>query len=474
MLAAAALGCFVAAPCAAQGVPTPNTQAQAPTTREIEQPGRDVRDVIRAGEAAREARELPEIEGGAVTFEEVMRDPDNVDLNYRYAQTQIALGDVRGAAATLERILLIEPNLPRVRLLYAVVLFRLDNVDDAERELLAVRGLDMPASLRTEIDLYLDEIKKRRQRTRIKALASVGAQYDTNRNAGPSSGRLLFVGSEIPATGTAAARGDTSFNAIGRIDVSHDLGFQDRHMAIGAVTYYDSDQVRQDSLDLRALSGEAGLVLDFAPVSVTPLAIARHINLERQTYLQSEGLNLSSEYRFSSDLSFNAWGEFEYQRFYGIDDSPDAFNRTGWQYRLGGGVAYKLAPDSLLTFDLSHLDKRAKVDYYAYYTNEAVLSHTLLFPGGQFLLLSLSAAHEVYDGPDSAISTSTRADWRYRGRLTYGHPVADLFGIDEPSVWLRDLALTISLEAERVDSNILNYTYTNQRAGIALTKRFDF
>jgi len=267
----AALAALIAAALmSSAGLAQTGIQAQAPTTQEIERPERDVRTGIRAGEAGREARELPVIEGGAVTFDEVMRDPDNIDLNYRYAQTQIALGDVRGAAATLERILLIEPDLPRVRLLYAVVLFRLDNLDDAERELLAVRELDMPASLRTEIDLYLDEIGKRRQRTRIRALASVGAQYDTNRNSGPSSGRLFFVGSEIPATGTARHRGDASFNAIGRVDLSHDLGYQQRHKLVGSATYYDSDQVRQDSLDLRALTGEGGIALDLAPLRADP------------------------------------------------------------------------------------------------------------------------------------------------------------------------------------------------------------
>ena len=56
-------------------------------------------------------------------------------MNLRFARSQIARENIRGASATLERILLLEPGRPDVRLLYAVVLFRLDNTQDAEREL---------------------------------------------------------------------------------------------------------------------------------------------------------------------------------------------------------------------------------------------------------------------------------------------------------------------------------------------------
>ena len=80
--------------------------------------------------------------GEDVTFEQVLADPDNIDLNFRYAETQIRKGDVRGASATLERILLIEPDLPRVRLLYAIVQFRLENLAEAERELVRATKME--------------------------------------------------------------------------------------------------------------------------------------------------------------------------------------------------------------------------------------------------------------------------------------------------------------------------------------------
>jgi len=45
-----------------------------------------------------------------------LEDPDNIMLNFRYAQTQIKNNNLLGAAGTLERILLVNPNLSKVRL----------------------------------------------------------------------------------------------------------------------------------------------------------------------------------------------------------------------------------------------------------------------------------------------------------------------------------------------------------------------
>ena len=97
-----------------------------------------------------------------ITFAQILADPDNIDLNFQYAKNQAAEGDLRGASGTLERILLINPDLPQVRLIYAIVLFRLDNINEAEREFRAVTGSNLSPNLRAEIAGYLKRIEQRR------------------------------------------------------------------------------------------------------------------------------------------------------------------------------------------------------------------------------------------------------------------------------------------------------------------------
>ncbi len=140
--------------------------------------------------------------GGDVAYTDVLRDPDNIDLNFRFAQTQIRQGNIRGASATLERILLLDPTRPDVRLLYAVVLFRLDNLTDAERELRAVRDLPMKPELRSEVDSLLDQIDQRRRRLRAELLVNMGIQYDWNGNSAQYSNTRLFSDTPVSLSRT--------------------------------------------------------------------------------------------------------------------------------------------------------------------------------------------------------------------------------------------------------------------------------
>ena len=104
---------------------------------------RGMKQIAKTAETSKEKAVAAKFQTG-VTYEDVLKDPNNIALNVRYAQDQIARGEVLGAAATLERILLMNPKLPDVRLLYAVVLYRLDSLDEAQRELDTLRNVTLP------------------------------------------------------------------------------------------------------------------------------------------------------------------------------------------------------------------------------------------------------------------------------------------------------------------------------------------
>ena len=101
-------------------------------------------------------------ESRRVDFADVLANPDDIQLNFLWAQTQMADGRLTGAAATLERILLIQPELQRVRLMYALVLFRLGSLQEAESEFRLLRSQQRSAAMRKEIDAYLKKTRKKR------------------------------------------------------------------------------------------------------------------------------------------------------------------------------------------------------------------------------------------------------------------------------------------------------------------------
>jgi hypothetical protein len=450
-------------------------QSQLPT--DVTDPARQA--TRRAGEIEAISREAedqrllrPERE---VTYDDVLANPDNIDLNFAYAQVQIARGDLRSAAATLERMLLIEPDLPRVRLLYAIVLYRLDNLDEAERELQAVRLLEMPPSLRAELDRYLEQLRLRRQRTRYTLTASLNFQYDWNRNSAPASNQRLI--SDLPGnvTGHDLRKQDQSLNGLTRFDVSHDLGYQSRHKLNGALMYYRGEQIHLSELDLAVASGEFGGVYDANPVSIIPNFYSRRINLANQTYGHSEGVNLRAEHQLTGETQLYTFGEAEYQKYRGISTAQTAPERTGSQFTVGLGVNHVLDPTMRIGFEVTRIRKNAARNYNAYDGEAASLSHTWLFDGGLFLLSTLSGEIDHYDERDSLVSELNRRDRIARARTTLGIPVATLIDDEDGELpFLKNLTLSLSAEATRQVSNLTNFTYNNRRASIGLSKRWEF
>jgi len=90
-----------------------------------------------------------------------------VNLNFQFAKQQVAQNDLLGAASTLERILLVNPDLYQVRLFYAVVLYRLDNVTEAERELDGLAAIKLPASVQAEVQDFKKKLQKQKRRTHL-------------------------------------------------------------------------------------------------------------------------------------------------------------------------------------------------------------------------------------------------------------------------------------------------------------------
>ena len=49
-------------------------------------------------------------------FQQMLKQPANLDVLFKFATLASQTGDLEGAVSALERMLLIDPNLPRVRL----------------------------------------------------------------------------------------------------------------------------------------------------------------------------------------------------------------------------------------------------------------------------------------------------------------------------------------------------------------------
>jgi len=428
-----------------------------------------------AQKAARESKVKSETEPQKrVTFEDVLADPGNINLNVLYAQSQAASNDLLGAATTLERILIINPNLQDVRLFYAIVLFRLDNLTEASRELEVLAALKLEKPVEEEVKAYQKQIRLRGRKTRFGVRQTFGFEIDDNRNAASSSKFRLLAETPVGNTGTSRREDDTSFLNITRFDVVRDLGFQAGHEVFASFTYFLQEQTEVDSLDLQSIQHEYGATLKTSWFHFTPKFYANHIHLSRESFLRTQGLDFQIDRQLTSRLDIAGSFDLERQEYLPITENAAGRERKGRQISYDLDANYLLKPTMRVSAGMGYANKDAKAEYNGYERLILNWAHTWLLGRGQFLINAMAVNFDYYDEPDTAIAGRYRKDKALRYRVTYGAPLEFLqIGKILPQPF-RDITWTFSYEFFRSVSTITNFTYRNHKYQMLLTKQFEF
>ncbi len=422
----------------------------------------------RAAEAAEKLRAEP----AEVGYEEVLQHPDDVELNYRFANAQVRRGDLKGASATLERILLLAPELAKVRLFQAIVLYRLDDLDGAARELERVAEGITDEELLATVHEYQRRIRRRQRRTRGLFTLSAGAGWDSNRNSAPRSGTLLVRDIRFRLGDGATEKDDASYTGIGELAVERDVGSQEQHTLFARVGTY---QVEQDDLhrfDLRSGSAELGLRYRTQPVDWTFRLLGNLVDLSSEKFVRTLAGEARGERRLSPQMRGRAIFRFESLDYDGISDSPRAYLRTGLETTVGGELDFVHSPSHFSLLSLGLRNRSAKKRYYSYYGPLVGVQHTWLPGGGQFVVGTVTFDWNRYKDAQTFLSTKIRRESLVRSRLLYGAPLSFLSaGLLRGPVG--ESVLSLSAEYLWVSSNLPNFTYDNVKLGFLLTRHWE-
>jgi hypothetical protein len=410
---------------------------------------------------------------GDVTYDQVLENPDDIMLSYRFALKQIEDGDLLGASATLDRLTLLAPQEPNIRALRAIVLYRLGNLREAKNEFEDLLKLDIDPQLRTNIERYAEAIDQKSQDTRVSLLLSLGYQFDSNRAGGNKVDRVRTVVGNFELNNAAPTEDDQSIQALARLSVEHDLPGQDRHMLFGNVTLYDGDQIELDEFDTQTVGAQAGIRLEIGELFVTPNINYNHLWLGEESYVDIFQAEVRYDWRLNDPINlFGAFSGADYD-YHGTPDYPEADIQSGLDIAAKVGVDWYLGADHKLTFAYTHRRFDAEVDFESFDGDRLNIDHIWLISHGIFLATNASVEWDRYDALDPLFIGDDREDVIYRGRLTLGVPVATMIG-EEQTGFLEGLLLTTYGEYYNQDSNNELYDFENIRAGAAVSKRFQF
>ena len=96
----------------------------------------------------------------AALFHEMLRNPANLDATFAYAEAAAKLGDNEAAVSAFERMLLFNPNLPRVDLELGTLYFRMGSFEIARSYFAKAAAANPSPEVRARIDEYLAEIAR--------------------------------------------------------------------------------------------------------------------------------------------------------------------------------------------------------------------------------------------------------------------------------------------------------------------------
>jgi outer membrane protein len=139
----------------------------------------------------------------------VAHDPGDVETNFLLAETDLYDNRLDAAIARFRKILAAHPELVRVRLDYALALFKANQDDNAEYNFYLALDANLPEAVRANVMAYLHAIRARR-RFDYSVAASIAP--DTNLNAGTGQTQITLFG--LPFTPSQTLRRRSGVGAV--------------------------------------------------------------------------------------------------------------------------------------------------------------------------------------------------------------------------------------------------------------------
>jgi len=428
-------------------------------------------------------------------FQEVLKQPDNLDLLFRFAGLAVQLGNYESAISSYERMLLLNPNLSRVKLELGALYFRLGSMQAARRYFDdAADDPGVPPVVLSRVESFLKRIDEQSARSVWFGSAALLARYQSNANAGPDDNIVRALGvdsvldNEFQARADGAIYGYVSLRNSYRIDIGSDaptLGFDDgRSLSLDNEVFwqtdlqaYYSEQFVVTDVNVGLLSLESGPEFEFlagnfgdTSIFVQPVFVSDYALLGTETYYWTVGGGVNVTVEITPETSLFGSYRLRYRDFQGTSDSPNLDELTGIENAFLVEARHYLAPNFRIAGGIfAELDDGEE----AFQSNQELG----LFTGFDWLFedpvqiawtqrpwqtsFRAEGRFTGYAAPDPSVDPDvTRRETEYRLTATQVIPVTD------------DISLIGQIDWQDQNSNLPNFAFTNLTVAGGVSLRF--
>lgn len=417
-------------------------------------------------------------------FQQMQQDPANLDVILAYAEVSARLGDNEAAVSALQRLLLFNPDLPRVNLELGALYFRMGSFGMARAYLEKAAAANPPPEVKERIDRYLARIVYEDAPAHLTGSLMLGAQYQSDANVAPASALINSPVGPLLLNSEFVKKSDENLFLAGSVLYSQDLGSASRDTFEVTGTGFLQHYFRVQRLALDFGEVTAGPRFQFPDpglpgvqsASLKPYAILNEVGLGQNQYFYTYGGGVEGTASLWPDLTAKLSFELRHKTFSNAPDRPQSTGLGGDDKLVSLALAKALTENSMLTADFDFLDQDTSLPYYSNKSYAASAAYRVRYddPTG---LVGLpwettvwgSRLWSFYGAPDPCCNTSRdptvfiASDQRTR-RWRFG--LSQVFQLAE------DLGLVVQYQRDIVSSNLPLYGYTSNSVLIGPQLRF--
>ena len=393
--------------------------------------------------------------GPRISFEQIYAQPDNQELNLNYARQQAADGDYIASAGTLERLLFAQPDWDSARLYYALVLYRLDDVQGAEQQLRLLDSRPLSTEQRQQIALYRGELGQAKTSSVSDGVFSgrivAGLRWDDN------------AGNALADSVLAAANRDdiagflqASFKYSGPLG---DNGMKFRAGVNGQTLRHDTFS----NADFDTVGGNMGIGGNADNLSWALDAQALKVFISGSDYLTQIGPKLSVSAKLSTDTKITLSGAYYDQNYKDLGFTLGETARSGDKYAIRASVKRKLSNQTTIGALIGYDNKNAANANFSYDGIRFGANIKTKFDSGVYVKGRAQYRILNYDTIAPALQ---REDDHISGKLSVGAALRDI------GVSVDKIAVEAGINYVNRNSNIAGLDYENLGAEFKLI--FDF
>lgn len=401
-------------------------------------------------------------------FQTMLERPADLDVMFEFAALATRIGEFDAAISTLERMLIYNADLPRVRLELGALYMRI-GADEMARVYLqdALQAPEVPPPVRERIETLLAQIDQRTARNVFAGSVFGGMRYQTNANVGPESGQVQVVQF---GGGTAVTpiddefKADEDFNAFLSGSLVHRYNFDSPYGEWWEtrLTGYGAWQFDFTDLDVALAEIQTGPRIalnpgDWKGTSLRVYALGNVVDLGRRLLYATAGAGAELSQVVNDRAIVDLGYAFHYKDYHNSDRSPNADDHTTDEHTLALTGRYAIDPDWMVFGGITAIRDDAKAEFQANweYSLLAGLRYSYASPFEAIQLpwqiaLAVSFGERWYDDPDGFVSNSDeRSDNIWQVSLSNSARVTP------------DISIESQIRYEDQDSNLPNYRYDN-------------